>query len=417
MRNDYTDYLYHSKFFNSDGSKKDHKYKSRKLVNGKWQYIYKEVKDTAYKVADKITGGKLTEAHNKKFDAHMADLKSQRESGYSQEAKKKVEEQKAKLESAKKEVALNKRQADLKDKREKGYASEEKKKEEYMQKKLAEAKSVKKTKDMNAAADKRAESIANEQAKKQQMARAKRELDQYDKAEWHRKAAVTYFDLDNLNTIGRKDVGTTLEETAKVNPDYDDTNPATSRNCGFCAIAWVMRKKGYDVQAKADDENVTWNDTPGHPTGVVFEKDTVEMFVDPDRLGKGDKIDATNGVSGTNNALMGYANSPKVNALFGYYYISNKAPDKTAESVEKAMLEKGKDGSYGIMSVAWTDGGGHELNYQIENGKVIIYDGQVNESYPISDLVDRCLSIGYIDCTSLIPTDNVNLVVQNRRKS
>ena len=69
-----------------------------------------------------------------------------------------------------------------------------------------------------------------------------------------------------------------------------------------------------------------------------------------------------------------------------------------------------------MLAVDWVLGGGHSLNYQVENGKVMVYDGQVNKSYPLSELLPKVSNLRYMDCTSLVPTDNVNLVVQNRRK-
>lgn len=438
MRNDYTDYMYHSKFFNSDGSKKQHKYTARKWVKDKWQYIYKS--------ADKITGGKLTESHNKKFDAHMADLKSQREYGYAQAAQKKVDEHKTKVEAAKKEVEFNKRQSELKDKRETGYASEEKKKEEYRQKKVTEAKAVKKTKDMNAAADKRGDAIVNDMKDKYRREHNKKEVDQYNKASWAREASDTYFDLSNLNRIDPKDVDTTINETSKINPDYDPRDLSTSHNCGFCATAWVLRKKGYDVEAKHDDENATWNDFGDAKTGIS-NQDAENMFVDLSKVEINEKYGtstffnyvsnadkrykvAYEGLDGNTyyryfndiNEIIGEKEDNKrtnysVSAEFNQAYNRPYEFEKTAAEAEQEILQNSKDGDYGILTVSWNLGGGHALNYQVENGKVVVYDGQVNESYSFEELFRSTRKINYMNCTSLIPTDNVNLVVQNRRKS
>lgn len=440
MRNDYTTYLYHGRFFNSDGSKKDHKYISREKVNGTWRYIYKEVKDTAYKTIDKITGGKLTEQHNRKFDAHMVELKEKRENGYAEAAKAKEEAAQKKLLETKKEVELTKRQNALKVQREIGYAQEARQKEKESQARLKEVKSEVKTKEMNEAANRRSESQAADAKDKYRREHNKKEVDQNTRSEWARKASDTYFDLSNLNRIDPKDVDTTINETSKINPDYDPSDVSTSHNCGFCATAWVLRKKGYDVEAKHDDENATWNDIGDSKTGIS-DWDAANMFVDLSKVEINEKYGTSsffNYVYGADkrykvkydgyyryfnsideivgkkedNKRASYLLSPDVNNV----YDTKKNREKTSAEVEQDILQNSKDGDYGVLTVGWKLGGGHALNYQVENGKVIVYDGQVNETYSLEDLYKNSRKINYINCTNLVPTDNVNLVVQNRRK-
>lgn len=406
MRNDYTEYLYHSKFFNSDGSKKQHKYTARKWVKDKWQYIYK--------TADKVTNGALTKAHNEHFDKKQAELKTKRESGYAESAKNATDKKREEFKQYKTNV-LTKRA----DERGKSIADDMKAKQASNAKKLAE---------------------------KKHEAETKVELEQHDKAKWAREASNTYFGLDDLNRIDRNDVGTTLEETSKINPDYTPSDLSTSHNCGFCATAWVLRKKGYDVEAKHDDENATWNDFGDTKTGIT-EYDAANMFVDLSKVETNEKYGtstffnfvpnadkrykiAYEGLDGNTyhmyfndiNEIIGEKEDNKranymVSAEFNGAYNRPYEFEKTAAEAEQEILQNSKDGDYGILTVSWNLGGGHALNYQVENGKVVVYDGQVNESYSFEELFRSTRKINYMNCTSLIPTDNVNLVVQNRRKS
>ena len=317
----------------------------------------------------------------------------------------------------------NMRKKELQSKRESGYAADAKAKTEAQNAKLIEART-----------NKRADSYAKDAAYKelQRLQRMKQkpienELKQYDKSETQRKIANAMFGLDKLKIIDRKNVGSTKEETSKINPDYDPTNPATSENCGFCAVAWVLRKKGYDVEAKQDLAG-DWNDGP-HGTTGTYDAQREKMFIDPINSihttydGKKTKTkvtptEKTNVIADELQNVNQYTSSSQYKDVVDIMY--NKYGDldrKTFEKhAEEIILKESKNNDYGMLAVNWVIGGGHALNYQVENGKVMVYDGQVNESYPLSELLPKVSNLRYMDCTSLVPTDNVNLVVQNRRK-
>ena len=357
------------------------------------------------------------------YNMRKKDLINKRESGYAAEAKAKTEAAQKKLAETKSKVESNKKQAEIINKREAGYAAEAKKKAEAQNAKLVEAR-----------VNKRANAYAKDAAYKEQqrLQRMKekpidKELKQYDKSESQRNMANKFFGLANLNLIDRKNVGSTKEETSKINPDYDPTNPATSENCGFCAVAWVLRKKGYDVEAKPDLVG-DWNDGHYGTTGT-FDRQREKMFIDPIN-----SIHITHYGEYTNRNVTPTARTySKDSDLYNvnqytsssqFKYVDdglyNKYGDvdrKTfVKHAEEIILKESKNNDYGMLAVDWVLGGGHSLNYQVENGKVMVYDGQVNKSYPLSELLPKVSNLRYMDCTSLVPTDNVNLVVQNRRK-
>ena len=330
------------------------------------------------------------------------------------------------------EQMFDKKQAELKTKRESGYAAEAKAKTEAQNAKLVETR-----------ANKRSDSYAKDAAYKEQQRQkalhdqqVKRELAEYDRSKFHREAAKTHFGLDNLDIIDRKNVGTTKEETAKINPDYDPTNPETSMNCGFCSVAWILRKKGYDVEAKHDMVG-DWNDDEDGSRGTNTWQ-LKRMFVDPLKATKTVIVNSGPlGLKLTKKTVPNYADKEEypfehmydknLNEYIGstaYTSVVAKVEEeygsknqKTFEKhAEEIILKESKNNNYGMLAVSWKLGGGHALNYQVENGKVMVYDGQVNKTYPLSELLPRVNSLEYLDCTSLVPTDNVNLVVQNRRK-
>lgn len=330
------------------------------------------------------------------------------------------------------EQTFDKKQAELKTKREAGYAAEAKAKTEAQNTKLVETR-----------ANKRSDSYAKDAAYKEQQRQkalhdqqVKRELAEYDRSKFHREVAKTHFGLDNLDIIDRKNVGTTKEETAKINPDYDPTNPETSQNCGFCSVAWILRKKGYDVEAKHDMVG-DWNDDEYGSRGTNTLQ-LKRMFVDPLKSTKTVTVNSGPlGLKLTKKTVPNYADKEEypfehmydknLNEYIGstaYTSVVAKVKEeygnknqKTFEKhAEEIILKESKNNNYGMLTVSWKIGGGHALNYQVENGKVMVYDGQVNKTYPLSELLPSVNSLEYLDCTSLVPTDNVNLVVQNRRK-
>lgn len=330
------------------------------------------------------------------------------------------------------EQTFDKKQAELKTKREAGYAAEAKAKTEAQNTKLVETR-----------ANKRSDSYAKDAAYKEQQRQkalhdqqVKRELAEYDRSKFHREVAKTHFGLDNLDIIDRRNVGTTKEETAKINPDYDPTNPETSQNCGFCSVAWILRKKGYDVEAKHDMVG-DWNDDEYGSRGTNTLQ-LKRMFVDPLKSTKTVTVNSGPlGLKLTKKTVPNYADKEEypfehmydknLNEYIGstaYTSVVAKVKEeygnknqKTFEKhAEEIILKESKNNNYGMLTVSWKIGGGHALNYQVENGKVMVYDGQVNKTYPLSELLPSVNSLEYLDCTSLVPTDNVNLVVQNRRK-
>lgn len=394
--------------------------KVSKIVEKGKSFVSKKIGNTKEKV------------HEQTFDKKQAELKTKREAGYAAEAKAKTEAAQKKLAETKSKVESNKKQAELKNKREAGYAAEAKKKAEAQNTKLVETR-----------ANKRSDSYAKDAAYKEQQRQkalhdqqVKRELAEYDRSKFHREVAKTHFGLDNLDIIDRKNVGTTKEETAKINPDYDPTNPETSMNCGFCSVAWILRKKGYDVEAKHDMVG-DWNDDEYGSRGTNTLQ-LKRMFVDPLKSTKTVTVNSGPlGLKLTKKTVPNYADKEEypfehmydknLNEYIGstaYTSVVAKVEEgygnknqKTFEKhAEEIILKESKNNNYGMLTVSWKIGGGHALNYQVENGKVMVYDGQVNKTYPLSELLPRVNSLEYLDCTSLVPTDNVNLVVQNRRK-
>lgn len=128
----------------------------------------------------------------------------------------------------------------------------------------------------------------------------------------------------------------TLEEDLKnVNPLHDVKKEYTNNNCVLCSMTYDMRRRGYDVTAR---------------------------FTDSPLL--------------TNEFLSNAYNPPAKTQAF------NKS--KSFTDVESKILSGQPNGSRGQMNIGGYKFGqwfGHSMAYEIQEGKLIIVDGQTNRKY------------------------------------
>ena len=127
-----------------------------------------------------------------------------------------------------------------------------------------------------------------------------------------------------------------------------DIGEGKFQNCTLNTTAMHMRKMGYDVKA-------------GRSRTGYEMKDVSDWWIGPDG-----KRPTFQGVPGAN------ANP----GMFKWEY--NKVPDAVSK-MEKQMLSHGN--ASGDMHVYLEQGGGHSIAWEVKNGKLNIYDGQVRQSY------------------------------------
>lgn len=60
--------------------------------------------------------------------------------------------------------------------------------------------------------------------------------------------------------------------------------------------------------------------------------------------------------------------------------------DHSATDVKDAILTNNPEGARGMLVGNRTSGGGHVVNWQIKNGKVVLYDGQTGQKTSVSHL-------------------------------
>lgn len=181
--------------------------------------------------------------------------------------------------------------------------------------------------------------------------------------------------IDDMKKIDGEQ--TNKEHQEAINPDYDPTKFDYAYNCSFCTAAYDLRKRGYDVEAMSIsvlegpviDDILSWYDG-----AVAVSEKSVKATVPNDE--------------------------PYNNA-------------KRAATLEKSLETYG-DGARGHLAVYWTYGGGHDIAWEIENGKAVFRDCQTNEVYDISEVLPYVNDYSFVRVDNCDITEEVLRTVRNR---
>lgn len=206
--------------------------------------------------------------------------------------------------------------------------------------------------------------------------------------------AILSGDKDELSTVAREmrnsgnidpKTGLTLKSTkmtilqdAKlVNPERDSSfnEEFFHSNCYRCAVAFQMRRLGYDVAAAGVNDGAGDDFIKYIFNGEDIDKflENKDVFIEMEGKKKSEKVD------GLNDGVKKYLKD-----IYGR-----------------------EDDSSGILLCRWEGGGGHAFNYEIKDGKVMIIDSQIGFVGSPEMYMKRC---GYTmkNCR-VIPTDRAKL--------
>ena len=131
------------------------------------------------------------------------------------------------------------------------------------------------------------------------------------------------------------------DDMKKINPNVN-MGDAFQYNCSMCTAAMEMRRRGYDVAATA--------------------------LVD-------------NGGRGLSNEVTDKWFKPPTGHLGCYFDEWNDYPE-----IINTVVAEQENGARGEINVYWSVGGGHSMFYQIEQGKLVVYDTQNNGKYQEKDI-------------------------------
>lgn len=164
-----------------------------------------------------------------------------------------------------------------------------------------------------------------------------------------------------------------------TSPDADMTacNPKYSKggvyknNCISCALAYDLRRRGYDVEAAS--------------------------------------IDTTSATNGSLPVQLGFYKGEKLEV-----FKVPKDPDAAMKQFANQILKYG-DGSRGMLRIRWKNGDGHAAVWEVDNGFVIVRDPQNNTFVDLSDYMRRAKTFYYFRTDNLDPTEKVTRFVKNRQ--
>ena len=160
------------------------------------------------------------------------------------------------------------------------------------------------------------------------------------------------------------------EDMAACNPKYLKGG-VYKNNCISCALAYDMRRRGYDVESAPIDTTSATNGSL--PVQLGFYKgEKLEVFEVPKDL-----------------------------------YAATK-------QFSNQILKYG-DGSRGMLRIRWKNGDGHAVIWEVDDNSVIVRDPQNNTIVDLSDYMRRAKTFYYFRTDNLEPTEKVTQFVKNRQ--
>ena len=173
-----------------------------------------------------------------------------------------------------------------------------------------------------------------------------------------------------LPNLKRKTIETNQnEDMAACNPKYLKGG-VYKNNCISCALAYDMRRRGYDVESAP--------------------------------------IDTTSATNGSLPVQLGFYKGEKLET----YEVPND-PDVAVKQFTKNIVSYG-DGSRGMLRIRWKNGDGHAVVWEVNDGSVIVRDPQNNTIVDLLDYMRRAKTFYYFRTDNLEPTEKVTRFVKNQ---
>lgn len=175
----------------------------------------------------------------------------------------------------------------------------------------------------------------------------------------------------------------TAEEDMKlVNPSRGSGEADIQNNCGYCTLAYDMRRRGYDVTAKKDA-----NGTDPFKLYKNFYKDAKP----PKRVIPKEY----------EGMLKKYENAPSYMITTDRDY--SKYQKALINNLQSELLKQG-DGARGYLGVRWSGtNSSHSIAYEVRNGKVDVMDTQSGKKKPLKSYQNIIMSAMYTRLDNAAP--------------
>ena len=189
------------------------------------------------------------------------------------------------------------------------------------------------------------------------------------------------------------------EDMALVNPDYDKSDPLTSQNCAYCTMAYDMRRRGYDIESKHDSNGLsTYQVLRNYDWSAARKQFKQETGIDADLTDFPDALIHT----------VYIESNSKERELDAHSRFDDAPTHDRKEAVTRLERELSNygEGSRGMIAMSWKFGGAHAIAWEVQNGKVVYRDCQVNKKIDISTYMSRSDEMQYVRL------DNLSLVTR-----
>ena len=169
------------------------------------------------------------------------------------------------------------------------------------------------------------------------------------------------------------------EDQGAINPMYDGMTYEWSNNCSYCTMAYDLRQRGYDVVAN-----------PADPEDLVYIPDIISWY---------------DGAEPKDVASLAEESGIPLEELTQYH---------AAQLLEEDLLKEG-EGARGHFIVDWSNGGAHDVIWEVENGEVWLRDCQSNEKLKPLYYIQYASYFTYFRTDNIMPNEKCLRTISNKK--
>jgi len=194
------------------------------------------------------------------------------------------------------------------------------------------------------------------------------------------------------------------ESTVLINSERYNDGEEYQNNCAYCSIAYDLRERGYDVEAKAGFLHYNEAD---YPVGTEEKKQGKTEILDYQEyaLTSYEIEKCYDGAEFKDTTDVMKEVCPD-----GNYDVTNY---EVLSRLENKLKENG-NGSRGFINLYWSAGGGHSVVWSVENNQVVIRDCQTGTKDKLTEYSEYIDGIDYLRTDNLTPTTYAANYVTNR---
>lgn len=195
------------------------------------------------------------------------------------------------------------------------------------------------------------------------------------------------------------------DDLKKVNPGINNFNLNTKNNCVLCSMAYEMRRRGYDAMSREASEGYSDDVWEKIFNKAKVERTDIQSQKYPEATKVFQNIIQNKNIENTRENMKALTKS--VNSLNRDKAYKREKANSTLDLMSK------QQNSRGTILVAWGNGSGHSMAYEVKDGHVKILDAQINKEF--SGEKAKKLLYNTID-QRIVRLDNLKINKENIKK-